>query len=228
MDRSVISLATSLPFDPALAAAGRQHTESQSVSYTFLFPIGTGTDCISNSTAIYNGRLRMFRGNVGTLVLMTVCFIVAVLFIQTIMAPFAAIGDLIGEKPPDHLSWGNTHLANKEYDKAIAEYTEAIKLDPADARAYERLAWVLATAAKDELRDGKKAVEYAKKACELTDWKNPDYLATLSAAFAETGDFKEAIKWQMKALEAPELEPEKAEQYRHRLKMFEEGKPFRE
>jgi hypothetical protein len=78
------------------------------------------------------------------------------------------------------------------------------------------------------LRDGKKAVEYARKACELTDWKNPDYLATLSAAFAETADFKEAVKWQMKALQATELEPDKAEEYRQRLKLFEEGKPYRE
>jgi serine/threonine-protein kinase len=159
---------------------------------------------------------------------MTVCFIVAVLFVKTVMEPFAAIGELIGEKPPDFFSWGNTHLANKEYDKAIADYTEAIKLDPKDARVYERLAWVLATVPKDELRDGKKAMDYARKACELTDWKNPDYLATLSAAFAESGDFKEAIKWQMKALEAPELEQDKGDEYRQRLKMFEEGKPYRE
>jgi serine/threonine-protein kinase len=71
-------------------------------------------------------------------------------------------------------------------------------------------------------------VDYAKKACELTDWKKPDYLATLSAAFAESGDFQEAIKWQTKALEAPELEQDKDTEYRQRLKMFQEGKPYRQ
>jgi tetratricopeptide (TPR) repeat protein len=160
----------------------------------------------------------MFRGNVGSIVLMAVGFIVVV----------SALQYFIAEITRDYLSSGNTHLANKEYDKAIADYTEAIKLDPKDARPHERLAWVLATAAKDELRDGKKAVDYAKKACELTDWKKPDYLATLSAAFAESGDFKEAVKWQTKALEAPELEQDKAEEYRQRLKMLQEGKPCRE
>jgi tetratricopeptide (TPR) repeat protein len=164
----------------------------------------------------------MFRGNVGTIGLMAVGFIVVILSVQYF------IGEMIRENPPDYLSWGNTHLANKEYNQAIADYTEAIKLDPNDARPKERLAWVLATSTKDELRDGKKAVDYAKKACELTDWKKPDCLATLSAAFAESGDFKEAIQWQKKALEAPDLEQDKPEEYRQRLKMFQEGKPYRE
>jgi tetratricopeptide (TPR) repeat protein len=160
----------------------------------------------------------MFRGNLGTIGLMAVGFILVISALQFFIAEIAR----------DYFSSGNTHLANKEYDKAIADYAEAIKLDPNDARPHERLAWVLATSTKDELRDGKKAVDYAKKACELTDWKKPDYLAALSAAFAESGDFQEAIKWQMKALEAPELEQDKDPEYRQRLKMFEEGKPYRQ
>jgi serine/threonine-protein kinase len=160
----------------------------------------------------------MFRGNLGTIGLMAVGFIVVI----------SALQFFIAEITRDYFSSGNTRLANKEYDQAIDDYTEAIKLDPNDARPHERLAWVLATATKDELRNGKKAVDYAKKACELTDWKKPDYLATLSAAFAESGDFKEAIKWQTKALEAPELEQDKDTEYRQRLKMFQEGKPYRQ
>ena len=160
----------------------------------------------------------MFRGNLGTIGLMAAGFILAI----------SALQFFIAEITRDYFSSGNTHLANKEYDKAIADYAEAIKLDPNDARPHERLAWVLATSTKDELRDGKKAVDYAKKACELTDWKKPDYLATLSAAFAESGGFQEAIKWQTKALEGPELEQDKDTEYRQRLKMFEEGKPYRQ
>jgi tetratricopeptide (TPR) repeat protein len=160
----------------------------------------------------------MFRGNLGTIGIMAVGFIVVI----------SALQYFIAEISRDYLGSGNTHLANKEYDKAVADYTEAIKLDPIDARPHERLAWVLATSTNDELRDGKKAVDFAKKACELTDWKKPDYLATLSAAFAESGDFKEAVQWQMKALEAPELEQDKDTEYRQRLKMFQEGKPYRE
>src|SRR5262249_59963477 len=49
-------------------------------------------------------------------------------------------------------------------------------------------------------RDRKKAVESARKACELTDWKVPDCMDSLAAAYAETGEFTKAIEWQEKAL----------------------------
>ncbi|MHC4626497.1 MAG: hypothetical protein ACYTDV_05910, partial [Planctomycetota bacterium] len=42
---------------------------------------------------------------------------------------------------------------------------------------------------------------YASKACELTDWRNPLYVETLAAAYAETGDFDSAVGWQKKAID---------------------------
>ena len=84
----------------------------------------------------------MFRGNLGTIGLMAVGFILVI----------SALQFFIAEITRDYFSSGNTHLVNKEYDKAIADYAEAIKVDPNDARPYERLAWVLATSTKDELR----------------------------------------------------------------------------
>ncbi|MEK7842393.1 MAG: hypothetical protein AAB197_06930, partial [Deltaproteobacteria bacterium] len=73
-----------------------------------------------------------------------------------------------------------------------------------------------------------KALEYAKKACELTDWKDPYKLDTLAAAYAEAGQFDEAIKWQEKALEFPEYPKDEREKADLRLKLYKEGKPYRE
>jgi tetratricopeptide (TPR) repeat protein len=122
---------------------------------------------------------------------------------------------------------GVAYARTKEYDKAIADFTESIRLNPKDSRSQSYFAWVLATCPRDGLRDGKRAVELATQACELTKWKEARPVDALAAAHAERGDFPEAVKWQKKALEIG-LPMEQLERARMRLKLYEEGKPYRE
>ena len=72
-------------------------------------------------------------------------------------------------------------------------------------------------------------MELAKKASSDFNSQSPDDADTLAAAFAENGEFGEAIKWQQKALEfLGDRKPEHANAMRDRLKLFRAGSPFRE
>lgn len=120
------------------------------------------------------------------------------------------------------LAWNK----KKVYDKAIADYNEAIRLDPQHPLAYNGLAWLWAMCPDEMHLNGQRAVESALRACELDGWREWNYIGTLGAAYAEKGDFHNAIKYGEKALSmAPEEEKTKA---RDRLDAYRAGKPWRE
>jgi tetratricopeptide (TPR) repeat protein len=61
------------------------------------------------------------------------------------------------------------------------------------------LAWILATAPHDDLRNGTEAVRMAERACELTQHKRAQFMATLAASYGEAGRFAEAEATAQKA-----------------------------
>ena len=121
---------------------------------------------------------------------------------------------------------GDALLGIGKHAEAIRDYEKALKQDDKDSSVLNNFAWVLATSPLDEVRDGKRAIELATKACELTDHKQGHILSTLGAAYAETGDFETAKKWSRQAIELGT--PDQKEALKKELESYEAGKPVRE
>ncbi|UCE49615.1 MAG: tetratricopeptide repeat protein, partial [Phycisphaerales bacterium] len=118
-------------------------------------------------------------------------------------------------------------LLLKQFERQRPELDED---DAAFAGYLNGRAWRRATDPVAELRNGPQAIDDATKACELTNWQIPTYVDTLAAAYAETGDFDSAIKWQKKAIDllAEEQRPLHRPDFESRLKRYESGQPARQ
>lgn len=116
----------------------------------------------------------------------------------------------------------------KHYREAIDDYEELLSIDQVlgddvlRITTRNNLAFILATAPDESLRDGARAVALAVEAVQLAE---PSHVLfdTVAAAYAETGDFVEAIRWMEKAIA---LDPQN-ELYQRRLERFREGQPVR-
>jgi Flp pilus assembly protein TadD len=92
-----------------------------------------------------------------------------------------------------HTCLGNAFLRQGSLKEAIAQYEIAVALAPDDPHSRNNIAWTLATSSDDSIRDGAKAVGFAQQAVALSGGREPQFLRTLGAAYAETGRFTEAI-----------------------------------
>jgi tetratricopeptide (TPR) repeat protein len=119
---------------------------------------------------------------------------------------------------------GTVWKAKGEYAEAIADYTEAISLYPNLAFPYDGIARIMATCPDAVHRDGRRAVRHATKACDLSYRRYP-FIDTLASAYAEAGDFEQAILCQQEAIKrAPE---EDKDACRSRLELYRQRKPYR-
>ncbi|SRR6266498_1125958 len=96
--------------------------------------------------------------------------------------------------PDAYTGLGNALLRKGSLREAIANYEKALALAPEDPHSRINIAWVLATASDASIRDGAEAVEFARKAVELSNTEDPKFLRALAAAYAEAGRFSEAIE----------------------------------
>jgi tetratricopeptide (TPR) repeat protein len=112
-----------------------------------------------------------------------------------------------------------------EAARAAAGYRAALALAPSMVAAAIGLAEVLAASPDPAVRNGREALAWARRAVRATDRRSARALAALAAAYAETGRFDAAVRWQERALA---LAPaERAADHAARLALYREGSPWR-
>ena len=113
-------------------------------------------------------------------------------------------GQVIERSPESAVAYNNrgyNYQQLKRYSEALADYRKATELAPRYLLALQNRAWLLTLCEQEELRDPQLAIETAKAACELSDYKDVSDLTLLAASYASAEEFETAIGWQEKAAE---------------------------
>jgi tetratricopeptide (TPR) repeat protein len=103
--------------------------------------------------------------------------------------------------PYENLSGVLLNWDPPRYAETVNVLRRAIKNMPDHIAMANSLAWLLATCPRDEVRNGSEALGLALRVCQKTEMRNPSYLDTLAAAYAEVGEFERAAQVLQRAIE---------------------------
>jgi tetratricopeptide (TPR) repeat protein len=112
--------------------------------------------------------------------------------------------------------------------EAVLQYRQILELKPDWSMAANALAWILATDKAADVRDGDAALKWAQIAIHGKQRDNPEYLDTLAAAYAETGQYEEAVHIAVQALSLARQSgnTELGDTIEARLRLYQSGQPF--
>jgi len=92
-----------------------------------------------------------------------------------------------------HYNLGLVLAQKNELEGAVVHLRRSLELNPNSAHTLINLAGVLLMRAGGGSGDGSEAVRLARRACELTNYGNPQMLSILAEAYAKTGNFEAAV-----------------------------------
>jgi protein O-mannosyl-transferase len=98
-----------------------------------------------------------------------------------------------------HTSLGNALVQKGFLREAADHFEKALQAEPDSMVPLNNLAWILSTGPDDAVRNGARAVGLASKVNGLSSDRNPVFVRTLAAAYAEAGQFENAIKTAQRA-----------------------------
>src|SRR5438874_2559967 len=114
--------------------------------------------------------------------------------------------------------------------EAIQHYKKALELAPESIATLTNPACLMATSQEASLRNGPKAVELARQADRLAGGTNTVVLRSLAAAYAENGDFANAIKTARSAIQLARMHGEDSltTDLDQQIALYQLSMPYRE
>ncbi len=128
-----------------------------------------------------------------------------------------------------HNNLGTALVQLGRVNEALAHFQRAMEINPLNVEAQNNMALVLATFPERRVRNGTKAVQLAERADHLTGNANASISATLAAAYAEAGQFSNAITTAERALQlaTDQGNTALAEAIREQIRLYQSGSPYR-
>jgi hypothetical protein len=127
-----------------------------------------------------------------------------------------------------HALRASSYVSLGDFNHALLDYNEAVRLDPKDTELLNTRAWLLATAPEDNVRNGAQALADALAALEQEP-QSIGFLDALAAAYAENRDFERAVEVQQSAiaLVSPGDQAMMTE-LQSRLALYSQNMPYRD
>ena len=129
-----------------------------------------------------------------------------------------------------HNILGTALIQQGHVRQAIELWEDALAIQPENGNAANNLAWVFATCPEDPIRDGRRAVELAEKAFQISGGKIPMIYRVLAAAYAENGRFAQAIETAQHgvALANSQGNPALVSELQNNIALYQAGRPLRD
>ena len=125
-----------------------------------------------------------------------------------------------------HANRGDAHRCLQHWEECAKDFRKAIELNPSSPRGYQGAAWLMVTCPDDRIRNAKLGLQAATKATELASEEDYQILDTLAAAYANAGQFEDAVATISKAIAvAPQTVTPVLTQ---RLELYSAETPYRE
>ncbi len=132
--------------------------------------------------------------------------------------------------PSGEATLGEAYMMMGSDAEALEHLQRAIAQNPSQTISLVDAARILSSSRNAALRNGAEAVKLAAQANQLTNGTDPNVLDALGAAYAEAGQFQQALEAANQALKLVEASGNaaQAQLIRNRIGLYQAGEPFRE